>query len=391
MAEKILTMVLCGGRGERLYPLTKDRAKPAVPFLGSYRIIDFSLSNATNSGFRRIALLMQYKSLSLERHILNGWNIFNTETGEFILSLPAQGRVGDRWYEGTADAVFQNIYTIQEENPSRVLVLSGDHIYKTDYRKVLKFALDRKAEAVVMAKLSPTAQASRFGILGVDESGRILNFQEKPRNPAPSPWHPDMSLVSMGVYLFETRSLIKALIRDAKNKASAHDFGKNVLPEMIGRAAVYAYVFDDYWEDIGTLDAYWEAHRLFLSTEPPFLMNDPAWPIRTYKPQYPASMIAGGKIAGSVVASGCRIYGGTIQDSLLSEGVTIEDNAEIRDSVILEGATVGRNARIRKTVIDKGAIIPEGFAVGYDDDADRRYFKISREGLRVIPKNWNLE
>ena len=258
-------MILCGGRGERLYPLTKDRAKPSVPFLGSYRIIDFSLSNSLNSGFRQIALLTQYKSLSLERHILYGWNIFPAETGGYIISLPAQGRVADHWYEGTADAVFQNIYTIQQEKPDAILVLSGDHIYRTDYRKVLKFMIEKKAEAVILAKTVDRPQAHRFGVVAIDEDRRIVEFLEKPPDPPAVPWEKSKSLISMGVYLFRTEPLIRALIEDAKSRKSSHDFGKDIIPRLIRKSGVFAYLFDGYWEDIGTLDAYWQANMAFLS------------------------------------------------------------------------------------------------------------------------------
>ena len=305
LSERTMVMVLCGGKGERLYPLTKDRAKPSVPFLGAYRIIDFSLSNALNSGLRRIALLTQYKSQSLERHIQRGWNIFHSESGDYIISLPAQGRVSDHWYEGTADAVFQNIYTIQQENPETVLVLSGDHVYRADYGKVLDFYAGRSADAVVLAKVVPAADTSRFGVMQVDRESRIIDFLEKPKKTPVLPWDPKKALISMGVYAFRTPVLIKALIKDARTPGSSHDFGKDILPKLVRERGIYAYVFDDYWEDIGTIDAYWHANMDFLSPAPPIQLKDSSWPFRSYRPQYPPAFIENGDVQRSILSSGC--------------------------------------------------------------------------------------
>lgn len=389
--KKVLVMVLCGGKGERLYPLTRDRAKPSVPFAGSYRIIDFSLSNSLNSGFRKIALLTQYKSLSLERHIIRGWNIFHPESNEYIISLPAQGRFSEHWYEGTADAVFQNIYTIQQENPEVILVLSGDHVYRADYRRLLKFFIEKQAEAVVMAHTCPIEEASRFGVISIDENHRIINFVEKPKKPTPLPWSSDQTLISMGVYLFSTPVLIKALIKDARNPKSSHDFGKDVMPEMIKENKVYAFIFEDYWQDIGTIDAYWQANMDFLSPSPPIKLNDPEWPIRTYKPQYPSSYFSGGEISNAIIGSGCQIIGGKIKDSIISPGVIIEPGAVIEQSIIFEGTIIKKGAKIKKTIIDKNVIIPENFSVGWNQEKDSAYFKISPNGIRTIPKGWRLE
>lgn len=389
--KKILVMILSGGKGERLYPLTKDRAKPSVPFAGSYRIIDFSLSNALNSGFRKIALLTQYKSLSLERHILKGWSIFHPEGNEYIISLPAQGRVSEHWYEGTADAVFQNIYTIQQENPDVILILSGDHVYKADYRRVLKFFLDKEAEVVIMAHTCPLEEASRFGVISVDDELRIVNFTEKPKKPHAVPWDGNQALISMGVYLFSTPVLVRALIKDARNAKSSHDFGKDVIPELIKQHRVYAYVYQDYWQDIGTIDAYWKANMDFLSPKPPIKLNDPDWPIRTYKPQYPPTYLEGGEIINSIIGDGCYIQGGKIVNSILSPGVTVEPEAEIKESIVMEGAIIRKEARVHRTIIDKQAVIPAGFTVGLELENDRAYFKISPKGIRTIPKGWRLE
>jgi len=391
LSEKTLTMVLCGGKGERLYPLTRDRAKPSVPFLGAYRIIDFSLSNALNSGLRRIALLTQYKSLSLDRHILNGWNIFHAESGDYIISLSAQGRVSDSWYEGTADAVFQNIYTIQQENPEAVLVLSGDHIYTADYRKLLLFFGQTDADALIMTRQIPVSEASRFGVIGVNAERQIVEFMEKPKKPFATPWDPGRSLISMGVYLFKTPVLIKALLKDARNSKSSHDFGRDILPSLIGGHRVFAYAFDDYWEDIGTIDAYWEANMAFLSPETPVILQDPAWPVRTYKPQYPPTFISGADVRASIVGTGCTFTDCRIVHSIVSSGVHIEPGAEIVDSIIFENVRVRRGARLRKIIIDKYSTIPEGFEIGGDAEKDGRNFKISRTGIRVVPKGWTSE
>jgi len=391
LSKKTLVMVLCGGKGERLYPLTRDRAKPSVPFLGGYRIIDFSLSNALNSGLRRIALVTQYKSLSLERHIVNGWNIFHAESGDFILSIPAQGRVSDRFYEGTADAVFQNIYTIQQENPEYVLVLSGDHIYKADYRKLFLFSGQHDSDAVIMTRSVPTQEASRFGIIGIDEDYRIIEFMEKPKKPFATPWDPGKSLISMGVYLFKTPVLIKALIKDARDSASSHDFGRDIIPALIHDRRTFAYIFDDYWEDIGTIDAYWEANMAFLADPSPAILRDPEWPVRTYKPQYPPAFIAGGTIKNSILSPGVCLSGGRVENSILSPGVRISDKAEVCDSILFEGVEIARGAKLEKVIVDKFSFIPEKFEIGFDAEKDGRNFKISRAGIRVVPKGWKAE
>ena len=388
-SERILVMVLCGGKGERLYPLTKDRAKPSVPFLGVYRIIDFSLSNALNSGLRRIALLTQYKSLSLERHILNGWNIFHSESGDYIISLPAQGRVSDHWYEGTADAVFQNVYTIQQENPETVVVLSGDHIYKADYRKILAFHAERNADAVVLAKVVPVAEASRFGVMQVTTGNKIVDFLEKPKKPPAIPGNPEKTLASMGVYVFRTPVLIKALLKDARTPGSAHDFGKDIIPKLIREHALYAYEYDDYWEDIGTVDAYWRANMTFLSSAPPIPLMDPGWPVRSHKPQFPPAYVDGGDIRSSILGSGCHLKGCRVRRTVLSPNVRVGEGADIADSILFEDVEVGPGARLRKVIIDKHSVIPAGYEIGFDDGRDAGSFKISRDGVRVVPKKWN--
>jgi glucose-1-phosphate adenylyltransferase len=384
-------MILCGGKGERLYPLTRDRAKPSVPFLGSYRIIDFSLSNALNSGLNKIALLTQYKSLSLERHILHGWNIFHAESGGYIVSLPAQGRVADHWYEGTADAVFQNIYTIQQENPAAILILSGDHVYRADYRKIIRFFEEKKADALILAKTVHRSAANRFGVIEIDRKQRVIRFLEKPDSPPSLPWDKKNSLISMGVYLFRTPVLVKALIRDAKNPSSSHDFGRDIIPLLIHKARVRAYLYEGYWEDIGTIDAYWKANMAFLTAEPPFFVGDDSWLIRTYKRQYPPSFIHRADIKNSIIGSGCRIKGATVLHSIISPGVEIAPDARVESSIIFEGSRIERGSRLRRVIVDKFCQIPRHFESGFRVREDRSHFMISGDGIRVIPKNWRVD
>jgi len=387
--EKTLVMILCGGRGERLYPLTRDRAKPSVPFLGTYRIIDFSLSNCLNSGLRRIALLIQYKSLSLERHIFSGWNIFHPESGGFVISLPAQGRVGERRYEGTADAVFQNIYSIQQENPEVVLILSGDHVYKADYGQMIRFYLEKEADAVVLAKPVPRQEGRRFGIIRIDEHNRMMEFLEKPKSPPSLPSDKNISFASMGIYLFKTPNLIRALIQDAKNPKSSHDFGKDILPRLILEHKVYAYPYEGYWEDIGTIDAYWNSNMAFLSSAPPFDIHDAAWPLRTYQRQYPPTFMDRSTVQNSIISPGCCISKSRIRNSIFSPGVRIGEDARIRDSIVFEGVRIGRRARLKKVIVDKNSIIPDDFVIGEDEKADSRFFRIYGDGIRIVPKNWS--
>jgi glucose-1-phosphate adenylyltransferase len=388
--EKTLVMILCGGRGDRLYPLTRDRAKPSVPFLGTYRIIDFSLSNSLNSGLRRIALLTQYKSLSLERHILHGWNIYHPESRGFIISLPAQGRVGDRWYEGTADAVFQNIYSIQQDNPEVVLVLSGDHVYKADYRKMIQFYLETESDAVVLAKPVPRQDGRRFGIMRIDADGRITDFLEKPKNPPSLPADENLSLASMGIYLFKTPILIRALMQDAKSPKSSHDFGKDILPRLIGEQKVSACLYAGYWEDIGTIDAYWKSNMAFLSPNPPFEILDAAWPLRTYQGQFPPAYMDKSTATNTIIGPGCRMVQAKLRNSILSPAVSIGENADIQDSIIFTGVKVGRRARLKKVIVDKNSIIPDDFVIGEDAEKDAKHFKIYGDGIRIVPKNWRL-
>ncbi|MCM8815320.1 MAG: glucose-1-phosphate adenylyltransferase, partial [Candidatus Omnitrophica bacterium] len=310
--DRVLTLVLAGGKGERLYPLTRDRAKPSVPFGGIYRIIDFTLSNAINSGLRKIYVLIQYKSFSLQRHIREGWNIFSRELGEFIDVIPAQMRIGTSWYLGTADSVFQNIYFLNQEKPDMVLILSGDHVYKMDYRRMIEFHKQKNADLTISVFEVPLQEARRFGVLEVDENQQIISFTEKPENPKPAPNNSDVSLISMGIYVFKTETLVRRIIEDAKKPDSTHDFGKDVIPSMIGRDKVFAFPFIDenkketkYWKDIGTIDAYYEANMDLVNVEPVFNLYDRQWPIRTFQEQLPPAktVFSYGERTGTVLDS----------------------------------------------------------------------------------------
>ncbi|HQL63751.1 MAG TPA: glucose-1-phosphate adenylyltransferase [bacterium] len=387
----LLTLILAGGQGERLHPLTKDRSKPAVPFAGSYRIIDFTLSNCLNSNLRRIYLLTQYKSQSLDRHLRNGWSIHNPELGEFIEPVPPQRRFSTNWYDGTADAVFQNIYLLQQQKPALVVILSGDHVYRMDYRPLIRFHLEKKARATIAALVYPRRLSSFFGIMQVDSNQEVTSFVEKPADPPAMPGRPNESLVNMGVYVFNTETLVRAVIEDSKMD-STHDFGRDVLPALVQGGGIYAYFFEKedgttaYWRDIGTLESYYQAEMDFLQENPPFDLWNPNWPIRSYHPQVPPAWIAPreGQVFNSLVSSGCRIHGKVIH-SILSPSVFVGENTQITDSIICNDVTIGDGARLRKAIVDKRIKIPAGFVVGEDPEADRERFLVTESGISVIP------
>jgi glucose-1-phosphate adenylyltransferase len=394
-------MVLAGGKGERLYPLTQDRAKPAVPFGGIYRIIDFTLSNCLNSGVRRINLLTQYKSLSLNRHIFQGWNIFNPQLNEFINLIPAQQRVGEDWYLGTADAIYQNIYVLQQDRPDLILILSGDHIYKMNYREMIAHHLEKKADLTAAVIEMDKSLSRQFGVLQVDEEFRIIGFEEKPGVPKTIPGYPGLILANMGVYVFNTEILARRVIEDAKAPDSQHDFGRNVIPAMVGQDRVYAYSFRDenkkqakYWRDIGTLDAYYEASMDLVAVDPQFNLYDSNWPIRTYYPPLPPAKTVfeehGSNRVGvsfsSIVSSGCIISGGRVYRSILSPNVRIHSYSEVQDSILMEGVEVGRGARVRRAIIDKRIRIPAGYQIGFNQEEDARKFTVTQSGVVVISK-----
>jgi len=393
-----LVIVLAGGAGERLYPLTKDRAKPAVYFGGPYRIIDFALSNCINSGLRRIFIATQYKSLSLNRHIRMGWNIVSEELGEFIEILPPQKRIGEQWYQGTADAVYQNLYSVMRENPRFVIVLSGDHVYKMDYARMLQFHLDNKA-AVTLATIEvPIGEASRFGVIAVDEAERVTGFQEKPESPTPIPGSLDFALASMGVYIFDTDVLVRVLEANQAMDETSHDFGKDIIPSLIRDAAVYSYRFSDenkksskYWRDIGTLDAYYVANMDLCQVNPEFNLYDPEWPLRTYQPQAPPAKFVFaetgarcGQALDSVISPGCIVSGSSIYGSVLCPNVRVHSFCHIEQSILMPGVRVGRHARIRRAIIDRDVLIPRGALIGYNDDEDRKRHTVTESGVVVV-------
>ncbi|MEP6888609.1 MAG: glucose-1-phosphate adenylyltransferase [Nitrospirales bacterium] len=403
--NNVFTMILAGGKGERLNPLTQYRAKPAAPFGGKYRIIDFTLSNCLNSGIRKIAVLIQYKSHSLDRHIRTGWNILNAELGEYIASIPPQQRISEDWYKGTADAVYQNLFLLENEHPEYLLILAGDHIYKMNYAEMFDYLQEKNADAIVGAIEFPVSEASSFGVISVDKDYRILSFDEKPAHPKPMPNDPEHAFVSMGIYLFRTEAIRERLIEDA-TKSSPHDFGKNIIPRMIQENHVFAFKFQDknkkavkYWRDIGTLDAYWEANMDLVAVDPLFNLYDQNWPIRTYQGQFPPAKFVfaqdfdGGRMGvalDSIVCGGCIISGGRVQNSVLSPNVIVHDHADVRESVAMENVVIGEHARIRRAIIDKDVIIPPKTEIGYDREADRRRFTVTDSGLVAISKGMKL-
>ena len=396
--DDILVILLAGGAGERLSPLTKERAKPAVYFGGPYRIIDFTLSNCINSGLRRIFIATQYKSLSLNRHIRMGWNVISEELGEFIEMLPPQKRVGEHWYLGTADAVFQNLYSISRENANHVIVLSGDHVYKMDYAKMLRFHVERNADATLATIEVPVADGRRFGIVSVDEHDRMIGFEEKPQQPTAVPGAPDVALASMGIYIFKADVLERALEADAVLADSQHDFGKNIIPSLIHSARVYSYRFYDenkkaakYWRDIGTLDAYYEASMDLCQVNPEFNLYDPEWPLRTYQPQAPPAKFVFaeqdrrcGRALDSVISSGCIVSGSRVSGSILCPNVRVHSFCEIENSILMPNVGVGRHARIRRAIIDHDVLIPRGAVIGYNEEEDRRRHAVTDNGVVVV-------
>lgn len=401
-AFEVLTFIMAGGRGERLDPLTRDRTKPAVPFGGIYRIIDFTLSNCVNSGLRRIYVLTQYKSFSLQKHLLAGWDIVSSQLGEFIDIIPAQQRISADWYKGTADAIYQNLYAVQDCNPRLVLILAGDHIYKMNYQHMIKYHREKKADVTVACIPMPKESSPQFGVIEVDRNDHVCGFQEKPEKPKTIPHDPNTVLASMGIYLFGRDVLIHELQLDAKQKDSEHDFGKNVIPQMLrnGRK-VYVYKFVDennqprYWRDIGTRDAYYEANMDLLTRDSKINLHDRSWPVRTYHEQYPpirmiSTKTGPGTVVDSMVAGGCVIEGGYVEKTILSSNVKIGDNARVKNSVIMESVTVGEGAQIQNAIIDKEVVIPPHSRIGYDPQLDARRFVLTTSGIVIVPKKTSV-
>jgi glucose-1-phosphate adenylyltransferase len=398
LTRDTLALVLAGGRGSRLASLTDWRAKPAVPFGGKFRIIDFPLSNCLNSGIRRIAVLTQYKSHSLILHIQKGWGFLRGEFNEFIELLPAQQRVSETaWYAGTADAVYQNIDIIRSHAPSYVLILAGDHVYKMDYGPMLAAHVASGADITVGCIEVPLKQARAFGVMEVDADWRVTRFAEKPREPEPMPGKKDIALASMGIYAFGTDFLIEELTRDAADLESTHDFGRNIVPGAIGRCNVFAYSFlatsgeaQGYWRDVGTVDSYWQANMELIEVEPELNLYDQDWPIWTYQEQLPPAKFVfddpdrRGAALNSMVAGGCIVAGATIRRSVLFPNVHVEPHSDVDESVVLPDVRIGKSCRIRRTVLDKGCVVRDGFVIGYDRERDSRLFHVSAGGITLV-------
>jgi glucose-1-phosphate adenylyltransferase len=401
ITKNTYAMILAGGRGSRLHQLTDWRAKPAVPFAGKFRIIDFVLSNCVNSGIRRIGVATQYKAHSLLLHIQLGWSFLNGKFNEFIYLLPAQQWMQESWYEGTADAVYQNLDILRDTHPEYVLILAGDHVYKMDYGKLLAFHVEKNADMTVACIEVPVNDAKEFGVMGVNDESRVVTFTEKPANPPSIPGKPELALASMGIYVFNTKFLCEQLIRDAKDPHSAHDFGKDIIPHLMSTGyRVFAQSFEDscvrdeggnsYWRDVGTIDSYWEGNMELTKVVPDLNMYDKKWPIWTYQEQLPpAKFVRGegeshGMAISSLVSGGCIISGATVARSLLYSNVKVHSFSTVVDSVLLPNVEVGRNVKIRRAVVDKNCIIPEGLNVGYDREVDSRRFHVSANGITLV-------
>ncbi len=412
MMHNTLAVVLAGGKGARLEPLTRDRAKPAVPFGGLYRIIDFTLSNCLNSGLRKMLVLTQYKAMSLDRHINLGWrHFFCRELGEFIDVVPPQQRIDEHWYQGTADAVYQNIYVMEKEQPEYVVILAGDHIYKMNYRTMVEYHRDRGADLTIAALRVGVEPARQFGIMQIDAHQRIVGFEEKPSEPKTMPDDPNHCLASMGIYVFTARFLFEQLCQDATLQDSAHDFGRNIIPSIIDTHKVYAFPFRDenrkddaYWRDVGTLDAYYEANMDLVSVDPLLNMYDNQWPIRTHQPNLPPpKFVFGsrkddpdkdrkGRALDSILCQGSIVSGGLVERSILGPQVRVNSYAHVQDSILFEGVNIGRRAKICKTIIDKGVTIPQDAEIGIDPERDRaRGFCVSDGGVVIIAKGDSVE
>ncbi len=394
-----LVMVLAGGQGQRLYPLTRRRAKPAVRFAGGYRMIDFTLSNCVNSGLRRIYVLAQYAATSLLRHLRRGWmRLFADELGEFLDVLPPQRIASDGWYLGTADSIFQNLFILQEIRPDYVVLLSGDHAYKMDYRPMLAYHLEKGADLTIAALEVPIERGRELGVMHIDEDGRVVEFLEKPAQPPPLPGREDVCLVNMGVYIWTTEALAREVARDA-TQPTEHDFGRNIIPSMVLRQApVYAYLFRDprtgqpaYWRDIGTVDMYWQANMDLVSPQPPLELHDPTWPLYTAYHPLPPAKISGGDVRDSLISPGCIIDGAQVVRSVLSPGVRVLEGAEVVESIIFDNTVIGRGAKIRRAIIDEGLRIPDGMQIGINHEEDRRRFMVTESGITVVPQGAPLE
>jgi glucose-1-phosphate adenylyltransferase len=413
LLNSTLTVVLAGGVGSRLAPLTADRAKPAVPFGGIYRIIDFTLSNCLHSGLRRILVLSQYKSHSLQKHLRDGWTIFNPEIGEFITTVPAQMRVGEGWYAGTADAIRQNRYLLERSGATHLLILAGDHVYRMDYARMLEEHVRRKWDVTVACVPVPLGEAHAFGVVETDGEQGIRRFVEKTDHPPSMPDDPTRALASMGIYVFNLNFLLELLDQNHETGASKDDFGRHILPSMVGMHAMGVYLFgrmegrvtpDGYWRDVGTLDAYYAANMDLLKPLPPLNLYQKDWPIRTYHAQHPparnvpsssdaagdAGRNASGKVANTLLAGGDVIIGATLLHSILSPDVWINAGATVEDAILFENVTVGSGARLRRCIVDKSVTIPPNETIGWDLEHDRSRFTVSEGGVVVVPKGYRF-
>jgi len=400
LTRRTLALILAGGRGSRLYELTEWRAKPGVPFGGKFRIIDFPMSNCVNSDIRRIGVVTQYKAHSLIRHLIRGWSSFQAELGEFMEILPASQRVGEEWYSGTADAIYQNLDIINAHDPEYVLVLAGDHIYKMDYGNMLAFHVAQGADMTVSCLEVPIDEArGALGVMTVDENNRVIRFDEKPQNPSPIPGQPDLTLASMGNYVFSTQFLYEQLIKDAQNPDSKHDFGMDIIPSIIRDYQVFAYPFRDsktgkrgYWRDVGTVDAFWRAHMELVDVEPELDLYDRDWPILTAQPQLPPAklIVSDGEqpsMVDSMASAGCIIAGAWLWRSLLFFSVVVNAHTRLEESVLLPEVEIGRNCRIRRAIIDKNCIIPDGTVIGENLEEDARRFRVSSQGVVLVTRD----
>ncbi len=402
---RVLTLIMAGGRGERLFPLTREVAKPAVTFGGIYKIIDFTLSNCFNSGIRQIYLLSQFSNVTMNRHIRHAWySIYRGDLDEFIEALPPQHLGAENWYHGTADSIYQNIPVLERHKPKHVLILSGDHVYKMDYRLMVEYHLRMNAEMTIGAVTLPRAMATEMGVIHADADHRVIDFVEKPKDPPAMPGHSDLSLVSMGIYVFNTDKLVRELIRDSKDASSVHDFGRSIIPHMVAeKSRVVVYPFRDehtgeakYWRDIGTLESYYEANIDLVKPQPQIDLYESSWPIRTHVPQTPPARIVDstfeanrpGLVEDSLVSAGSIISGGRVVRSVLSRGVSVHTGAEISDSILMDGVDVGRGAILRKVIVCSGVRVPPDIRIGVDRDEDCTRFIVTRNGVTVVPEGY---
>lgn len=403
MIDKAIAIILAGGTGTRLQPLTQFRAKPSVPFGGKYRVIDFTLTNCLHSGLRRILVLTQYMSHSLQKHLRDGWSIFNPELGEYITPVPAQMRHGSKWYQGTADAIYQNSYLLERSEAEWTIILSGDHIYRMDYASMLETHKTRAADVTVACMKVPKEEAHQFGIMSTDSEQRIIEFNEKPQNAKVCIGDSEHALASMGIYIFSTQLLIKVLEEDSKNDSSSHDFGNDILPKLIHSHNVYAHYFgsthgrvspDNYWRDVGTIDSFYQANMDLLKSVPPLDLYQTDWPIRSYQSQTPPARAVPGEFGNegifinSILAGGTIISGSNVSHSVLFQNVFVDDEALVEDCVLFDNVKIGKTVHLKKCIVDKNVFIPEGEKIGVDLEKDRERFTVTENDIVIIPKGY---